>query len=105
MRLVRVLAMIGAMVGGYLTVSGAPASAAPLASGAPVAAAVTGGPLEGYMQYRGYRRHYAPRRYYAPRRAYRPVYRPYGFYGRRYARPRVVCRIRHSYYGPRRVCW
>jgi hypothetical protein len=100
MRLVRVFAMIGAIVGGYLAISGAPASATPLASGAPVAAAVTGGPLEGYMQY-GYRRRYAPRRFYAPRRAFRPIYRPYGFY----ARPRLVCRVRYTAWGPRRVCF
>jgi hypothetical protein len=29
--------------------------------------------------------------------------RRYGYRG--YYRPRYVCRIRYTYYGPRRVCW
>ncbi|MFO1147740.1 MAG: hypothetical protein U1E62_05120 [Alsobacter sp.] len=47
-----------------------------------------------------YRRGYVRRPYYGrPAYAYRrPYYRPY-------ARPRVVCTVRRTYYGPRRVCY
>ena len=102
MRFLRVLAMVGAMMGGYLAGSGAPAAAAE-ASGI-----ATRAPAEAYMQYRG-RRYYAPRRYYRPvyrpYRYYRPAYRPYRYVRPRYVRPRVVCRVRYGYYGPRRVCY
>lgn len=94
MRFLRVLAMIGAIMGGYMAVSGAPASAAPLGSAMPEAAASA----EAYMQGRGYRRSYAPRR------SYRRVYRPYRSYRPRYYRPRVVCRVRYTPYGARRIC-
>jgi hypothetical protein len=97
MRFLRALAVIGAIMGGYLVASGAPASAAPVSSAPPAAASV---PSESYMRYhRGYRR------YYAPRRSYRRVYRPYRAYRPRYYRPRVVCRVRYGAYGPRRVCY
>ena len=103
MRLVRVLAMIGAIMGGYFVVPGAPASAAPLASETSEAAAVTSAPGESYMRHRGYRRYYAPRRmYYAPRRSFRRYYAPRRVY---YAPRRSVRRYyapRRAYYAPRR---
>jgi hypothetical protein len=97
MRYVRLLAMIGAIMGGYLVMSGSPASAAPVMSGVVATQSAT---PEAYMRHRGY--HHGYRRYYAPRRVYhRRVYRPYGFY----YRPRVVCRWRYTAWGPRRVCF
>jgi hypothetical protein len=95
MSFARLMAIIGAVVGGYLAV--APASAAPFSATTPIAE--TSAPAEAYMQYRGYRR------YYAPRRAYRRVYRPRRYYAPRYYRPRVVCRVRYTAWGPRRVCF
>jgi hypothetical protein len=54
------------------------------------------------MYSRRYRpRHYTYRRVYRPRRAY---YRP-RYYSPRYYRPRVVCRVRYTAWGPRRVCY
>jgi hypothetical protein len=47
-----------------------------------------------------YRRGYYHRPYYR-----RPVYGYRRPYYRPYARPRVVCTIRRTYYGPRRVCY
>jgi hypothetical protein len=93
MRFARLMAIIGAVVGGYLAV--APASAAPFSATTPVAE--TSAPAEAYMHYRRYRhRHYAPRRsyrrYYAPRRGYYAPRRSY----RRYYAPRRM------YYAPRR---
>jgi hypothetical protein len=99
MRFLKYLALVGLVMGGYLAVPGAPASAAPLGSGLPITTAASG-PAEAYMQWRRYRP-----RYYAPRRAYRRYYRPYRYYRPRYYRPRVVCRIRYSRWGPRRVCY
>lgn len=99
MQLVRILAVIGAIVGGYWTLSSAPASAAALGSGASAQAAVPGAAPEAYMQYRRSRRHYVPYR------AYRRVYRPYRYYRPGYYRPRVVCRVRYTPWGPRRVCF
>ncbi|GGH12225.1 hypothetical protein GCM10007036_09890 [Alsobacter metallidurans] len=46
----------------------------------------------GHRHYYGGPRYYG-RRYYRPRVYYRPAYRP-----------RVVCRVQYTYYGPRRVC-
>ena len=108
MRFVRSLTMIGAIMGVCFVVSGAPVSATPLGSGVPEAAAGTSAPQESYMRHRGYRRYYAPRRvYYRPRRVYRPyrVYRPARYYRPRYYRPRVVCRVRYTHWGARRVCY
>jgi hypothetical protein len=94
------VAIIGAVVGGYLAVPQAPASAAPFGAATPVAE--TSAPAEAYMHYRRYRhRHYVPRRvyyapryrrYYAPRRVYYAPRRSY----RRYYAPR------RAYYAPRR---
>lgn len=104
MRFLRLAAMIVAITGGYLGLAGGSASATPLSSGAlaPSAAHATANPLAEKSQfyfgggpYRRYRRPYYARPYYRYRRPYyaRPVYRP-----------RVVCRVRYGYYGPRRVC-
>ncbi|WP_406856627.1 MULTISPECIES: hypothetical protein [unclassified Alsobacter] len=46
-----------------------------------------------------YRRHYYGRPY-----AYRPRYYRPRYYARPIYRPRVVCRVQYTYYGPRRVC-
>jgi hypothetical protein len=102
MRLLRLAAMVFAVVGGYLALPGA-ASAAPVGAGAlPLAQAET--PLVEQVQW-GHRRHwggYGHRRHwggYGYRRhwGYRPVY---GWGG-----PRLVCRLRYTPWGPRRVCW
>lgn len=95
MRVPRMLAMILAAMGGYLVLSGAPASATPLTSGS-VANTAVGEPLVAYARDRRYRqRHYAPRRAYRPHRSYR----------RHYSRPRTVCRTQYTTWGPRRVCY
>jgi hypothetical protein len=99
MRFPKLLALAALVIGGCLSIAGAPASAAPVGSALPAATAASG-PAESYMQYRRYRH-----RYYAPRRAYRRAYRPYRYYRPRYYRPRVVCRIRYTPWGPRRVCF
>ena len=100
MRALKVLAMVAAISGGCLSLSGAPASAEPLNIGSPLASAAQN--VQADWAY--YRRRYYRRAYYRPyRRAYyrRAYYRPV-----RYAyRPRVVCRWRATYYGPRRVCY
>ncbi len=73
-----------------------PAEAAPALTGAGAVAAekLVPGQVE-LAQY------YYRRRYYRPHRVYRrPYYRNYGYY----RGPRVVCRVRYTYYGPRRVC-
>jgi len=93
MRFLKLLALLGLIMGGGLSLAGAPASAAPVGSALPAATMATGAPAE-YMQYRRYRR------YYAPRRAYRR-----GYYRPPYYRPRLVCRIRYTRWGPRRVCF
>jgi hypothetical protein len=90
MRFLKMLALLGLIMGGGLSLSGA-ASAAPLGSALPAATTAVNAPAE-YMQYRRYR--------YAPRRVYRR-----GYYRPRYFRPRVVCRIRYTRWGPRRVCF
>ena len=75
------------------------AKAAPVPSSPAVAGQLVVPGLTENAQYYYRRRYYRPRyyrpRYYRPR----PYYRPY------YARPRVVCRVRYTAYGPRRVCW
>ena len=75
------------------------AKAAPVPSSPAVAGQlVVPGLTENAQYYR--RRYYRPRPYYRPRYYRpRPYYRPY------YARPRVVCRVRYTAYGPRRVCY
>ena len=105
MRFARLVVMVGAVMGGYLAVTQAPASAMPFGAASPVAE--TSGPAESYMHYRryrhrhyaprrSYRRYYVPRRYYAPRRSYRRYYAP----RRVYYAPRPSYR---RYYAPRRV--
>jgi hypothetical protein len=122
MRVLKTLAVVGALVAGALGLGGS-ASATPLASGAmpavqgqagavvPVGYYHRGRPYYGYRRvyHRPVYRAYRPYRpvYYRPyRRAYyRPVYRPY---------PRVVCRTvwrsHRTYYGrivtrPVRTCF
>ena len=95
MRVLKVAAMVLGIVGGYLGLASAPASAAPFGTGAaPLAQLET--PLVAKAQW-GYRRYgyYRPyRRYWGPR---------YGYYG--WGGPRFVCRWRYTPWGPRRVCW
>ncbi len=116
MRFFRLAALVFAIVGGSLAVSAGSVSATPLSAGSlGTGAAQAGDGLIAHVQWghRGYR-HYRPVRrygyyrpvrrygYYRPmRRYYRPYrhYRPYGF------RPRVVCRMRFTPWGPRRVCF
>ncbi len=75
------------------------AKAAPVPSSPAVAAQLVVPGLTENAQYYG-RRYYRPRPYYRPRYYRpRPYYRPY------YARPRVVCSVRYTAYGPRRVCY
>lgn len=104
MNALRSLALAAGLIGGSFALSGA-AVAAPVASGlgaarapdAPVEQAQVyfgfgGGP--GYGYYGG------PRRYYGG--GYGPGYGNYG--GPRRYRPRGVCRVRYTPYGPREIC-
>src|SRR5215207_2120381 len=99
MRILRLAALIVGIMGAAIGALTQKASATPLAGSLPAAMAMTAEtPLVSNVRY--YRRVYYRhpvfyRRYYRPRRFYRPVY----------YRPRVVCRIRYGYYGPRRVCF
>jgi hypothetical protein len=63
-------------------VSASPARATPLSTGAATIERLAPAPIVEKTYW--YRRSY---------------YRPY------YYRPRFVCRIRYTYWGPRRVCW
>ena len=92
MRFLKTAALAAALAAGTLGLASAPASATPIAAGssAAVAGAVDDGLLTQVQQ--GFN----------PRHRYRP--RGYG-YGRPYYRPRVVCQIRYTPYGPRRVCF
>ena len=107
MRFFRLAARVFAIVGGSLAFSAGSVSATPLSAGSlgtGEARAAENLIAKAQWGHRGYR-HYRPvRRYghYLPRRrSYRPYrhYRPYGF------RPRVVCRVRYTPWGPRRVCF
>jgi hypothetical protein len=100
MRAVKILALVAALIGGGLSLAGAPASAQSLAAGSPAASAAhTAKAAWAYHRYGHRVRYYRP--YYRRRAYYRPVYyRPV-----RYThRPRVVCRWRATVYGMRRVC-
>ena len=83
----------------FLMVSMAPqaAKAAAVTPGAAVQIEKQAPALGEQTQYRRHRYYGGPRyygrRYYRPRVYYRPAYRP-----------RVVCRVQYTYYGPRRVC-
>jgi hypothetical protein len=105
-RRMRPLARLLAPLALLMAVMAAGAGSRPAAAASMPAAAVrTAGSLDAASQpllqkayY--YRRGYYRRPYYR-RPAYgyrRPYYRPYG-------RPRVVCTVRRTYYGPRRVCY
>lgn len=106
MRFLRLATMVLAIMGGYLGFANGSASATPLGAGSlATGAAQSENSLATYVQYGGGygRRYYRPgRRIYRPYRGYRPyrrAFRPYrGF------RPRVVCRVRITPFGPRRVC-
>lgn len=102
MSFLKTAALAAALAAGTLGLPSAPASATPIAAGssAAVAGAVDDGLLTQVQQGFNPRHRYRPRGY-----GYgRPYYgRPY--YGRPYYRPRVVCQIRYTPYGPRRVCF
>jgi hypothetical protein len=110
MRLLRTAALVAAMVGGSLALAGAPASAAPMpASSAPaVAGTMDDGLLtqvqSGFSRHRGYGYGYrrGPRwGYGGPRWGYGgPRWRGHGWGG-----PPLVCRVRFTPWGPRRVCF
>lgn len=61
----------------------------------------------GWHRGRHYGRHHGWRRaYYRPRHYYRSrYYRPRYYHSRRFYGPRVVCRVRYTAWGPRRVCF
>ena len=96
MRFLKTAALAAALAAGTLGLASAPASATPIAAGssAAVAGAVDDGLLTQVQQGFTPRNRYGSRGYYG---------RPY--YGRPYYRPRVVCRIRYTPYGPRQVCF
>ncbi len=100
MRILRLAAMIVGIMGAAIGLSAQKASATPLAGSLPAATAAAGdNALVSNVYYRRayyYRRPIYYRRYYRPRRLY---------YYPRYYRPRFVCRIRYTYWGPRRVCF
>ena len=104
MRVLKVAAMVLGIMGGYLGLASAPASAAPFGTGAaplaqletPLVAKAQWGYRRGWHGGYGYRRHWGGYGYYRP-------YRRYGYYG--WGGPRFVCRWRPSPWGPRRVCW
>ncbi len=97
MRFLKTAALAAVLAAGTLGLASAPASATPISAGSSAAAAgvVDDGLLRQVQQ--GF----------TPRNRYRS--RGYGhgrpYYGRPYYRPRVVCRIRYTPYGPRRVCF
>jgi hypothetical protein len=103
MRFLKVAAMVLGIMGGYLGLSSAPASATPFSAGAaPLAQLET--PLVAQAQWGhrhgwggGYRRGWGGYGYRRPWRG------GYGYYG--YGGPRLVCRWRPSPWGPRRVCF
>lgn len=102
MRLFRMAALAIAIVGGYLGLASAPASAAPGPEGQVHATHPLVADAE-YTQFYG-RRGYYGRPYYGRRVVYaRPVYRRPVYYARPvyYRRPVVVRRV---YRGPRVVC-
>jgi hypothetical protein len=81
MRTLRVVAMVGAIMGGYVALPSVSASAAPVPSDR-LANPVASSAVEDYMHYRRYwHRHYVPRR------------------------PRFVCRWVRTRYGARRICY
>ena len=92
MRMLRLAALIVGIMGATVGLLGRTAQATPLVGSLPAATAAGQNPLVSDVYWRRayyYRRPVFYRRYY-----YRPYYRP-----------RIVCRIRYGYWGPRRVCF
>ena len=107
MRFFRLAALAFAIVGGSLAVSAGSVSATPLSAGSlGTSAAQASEGLIAQVQWghRGYR-HYRPVRRYGYYRPVRRYYRPYRHYRHYGFRPRVVCRVRFTPWGPRRVCF
>lgn len=101
MRFLKTAALAAALAAGTLGLASAPASATPIGAGS--AAAVAGAMDDGLVTQvqQGFipRNRYGARGYYGRRYYGRP------YYARPYFRPRVVCRIRYTPWGPRRVCF
>jgi hypothetical protein len=94
MRFLKTAALVAALAAGTLGLASAPASATPIGAGS--SAAVAGAVDDGLVT--------QVQQGFTPRHRYRS--RGYGYgYGRPYYRPRVVCRIRYTPWGPRRVCF
>jgi hypothetical protein len=111
MRALRWAALVLAIAAGYL-VTPRPATAAALpTAGLAATGTSAANPLVADVQYRRHRGWHRGgwhrRAYYGPRRHWRRgYYRPRpAYYGRRFYGPRVVCRVRHTAWGPRRVCF
>jgi hypothetical protein len=112
MHVLRLAAMILAIVAGSVTLSNGSASALPVGAGALPLAGAAGNPLvekAGWRHRHGhYRHHWRPHRhhgFYRPYR-YRPVYGAgWGYRPVVWSGPRLVCRWRPSPWGPRQVCW
>lgn len=96
MRFLKTAALAAALAAGTLGLASAPASATPIGAGS--AAAVAGAMDDGLVTQ--VQQGFIPRNRYRSRGYYG---RPY--YARPYFRPRVVCRIRYTPWGPRRVCF
>lgn len=91
------MSVLAAGLAGAALVAGGPASATPVASGLAASAEALNAPLVEQAQYwGGYGGGYG---YYGP-----PRRRYWGGYGGGW-RPPVVCRIRYTPWGPRRVCF
>ena len=99
MRFLKTAALVAALAAGTLGLASAPASATPIGAGssAAIAGAVDDGLVTQVQQ------GFTPRYRYRPRGYTYGYGRPY--YARPYYRPRVVCRIRYTPWGPRRVCF
>lgn len=98
MRVLRWATLVIAIAAGYLAAPDR-AVAAPM----PIAGlATTGSDTNALLSEVRWRRHGG---WHRGRHWRRGFYRPRPFYGRRFYRPRVVCRVRYTAWGPRRVCF
>jgi hypothetical protein len=125
MHVLRLAAMILAIIGGFTALSNRPAAAVPIGAGAMPLAAASDNPLvekagwrhrhhgfhrhhwRPHLHHGFYRHHWRPYRhvgFYRPYR-FRPVYGVGWGYRPVAWGPRLVCRWRPSPWGPRQVCW
>ena len=112
MRVLRWAALVLAIAAGYLaTPHRAVAAALPtagLAATAPESALVSEVRWRrhgGWHRRTWHRRTWHRRAYHHRRHWRRGFYRPRTHYARRFYGPRVVCRVRYTAWGPRRVCF